>query len=211
MQKIILAFLFFLLNLSINAQCVEPAAFITYAGGAARYSTAGATAQVGSSFQACMTGELTKIVIRFDTINDGNLNSKLIFRDVLLPGLVGTVGATNEYEQDIVITPGVGFQEFILTTPYPVVGGTSYAWFIQRGMGPAIYIEGDAFGNLYPEGGSMNGLSGSPNANVDLLFQVSISPAFQIPTLSQWGIIMLSLVTMIFGLLTIKQRKLAID
>ena len=192
---------FWLVSYSTFAQCVEPPVYITSPGCPNCYTANGG--QQGSSFQSCMTGEVSKIGIEFNTNNNGDANALMILRDVLMPGAPGTVGATNEYVQNIIIAPGGGIQEFNLNVPFAVLDGLSYAWFVQESIGGDIYING-ASGNPYPNGGDMNGFSSGPSQIVDLVFQVTINPSLPIPTLSQWGIITLSMIMLIFGVVALK-------
>ena len=91
------------------AQCLEPAMIIDTSG--ALVVGGGSPLQVGSSFSACMDGEVTHLSLNFHSSNP-SATGVLIFRDIAKGGILGSVGATKEYAQLIQIEPGGGIQTF---------------------------------------------------------------------------------------------------
>ena len=191
-----------------TAQCVEPAMIIATPG--APPNTWSGTGEIGSSFEACESGTVDSIQIRFSPSNTST-SANLILRNVAMIAMGGgSVGATSEYQQSVTFPMGASTQTFVLTTPYPVVKDSSYAWILD-GSADEI-VDAEFFNNLYPRGGAMEDTGNStPATNIDLAFRVFITPssiAPVIPTLGEWGLIILGLVFLISGTLRVKQVRM---
>ncbi|MEZ4885319.1 MAG: IPTL-CTERM sorting domain-containing protein [Chitinophagales bacterium] len=165
---------------------------------------------LGQSFQACQSGEITSITI----VNEGNPifpspsgTHELRIAAITAPpiAVIGdpvyqtfdTAGGTSD--ETVTIT---------LNTPFPVTAGNDYAFDITPGGDLSITAQqlpsDEPSGIAYVIFGSF-----AQFTSHDLDFGVAISaaagPAAAIPTLSQWGLIILALLLMTAGTLYLVQ------
>ena len=103
------------------------------------------------------------------------------------------------------VTVASGLQTINLSTPFPVTKGTMYEFqyaphTIVRYCGTCSSPSTYAGGNITSQGIGVPGF--------DRSFEITIIDKKAIPTLSQWGLIILGLFLTIFGLVALRQRIL---
>ncbi len=167
---------------------------------------------VGQTFLACLDGEITCI-------------------SVSASGQSGKPTAASTYHLYLEAEPGNGFPinttslasvvipvplsgeeeiKFNLDTPFPVVKGMLYRFVVAFEAGGQIRLSYNSGGDEYTDGHYVQGNPSYQNQywmNGDLDFQVAIqSPANpSVPTLSEWGLIILALSFMTLGTLYLVQ------
>ncbi len=166
----------------------------------------------GQTFQACQTGDITSISIGLG--GDAVANTNNILRIGAITPPVSSVMGIGTY-QTFNTPSGAGTLVITLSTPFPVIAGNNYAFEVENGGGNdwnfLLSTANDyADGNLYqdvPAFGGFNSFSGAPNADLD--FEVNIQPSSSsstdVPTLSEWGLIILALLLMTLGTLYLVQ------
>lgn len=137
----------------------------------------------GSSFTATVTGTVTTIRVRPQAAQA----TQIFLYNGANTGAPGGVGAV-VYSQIVNLTDrsGGGFDEIVLTTPFPVTAGNTYAF----AFGSANLTLNGA-GDTYPGGQAFS--DGTSPQGDDLIFQVVQVVAAPIPTLSEWAMILLGL------------------
>ncbi len=156
------------------------------------------------TFVACETGVVTSVSFRNHTNGTAGTNNFKIGTSTnppssLLGGGVYQTFASNGGGETITIT---------LSTPFAVTSGSVYVFEVQSTTNSlnlaAVSTSDYADGSLYfDNGGGFNALSNS----YDLDFSVEIS-SVDVPTLSQWGLIILALLLMTLGTLYLVQPNL---
>ncbi len=161
--------------------------------------------QLGQTFLACGNGEIVSISVGFQSASVGDF-------DLLLEVEPGS----GNYISNIVASINIGsplptdqIMTFNLANPFPVLDdGTIYRYAIQANPTGVsnVRIKSDHPNNTYA-GGQAVGSSGS-YASYDFNFQVQIEPSSSggdVPTLSEWGLIILALLLMTLGTLVLVQ------
>lgn len=149
---------------------------------------------VGQTFTATQTAQITKISVRPESAYNGTL---LVYNGDSGSGSSGSAG-TPVYSQSGVSlaasTPGGPLRDIVFTTPFPITAGSTYSFILQDSG--RMYV---APGSPYAGGQLvMNYAEKSVYANYDLAFQVwtaavPLAAPASIPTLSEWGVGLLSL------------------
>ena len=156
-------------------------------------------ARSGQTFIACTTGCVTDISIEFaggSYTDDFNL-----WLGEATGGLLPTVHQTFS-----VTTTGEGVMTSIsISPPFEVVAGTLYEFQLDITSGTPGRFLGQDSDNIAGEAT----ISGVPlsGGTIDLTYSLNVAPCPNIdnvPTLSQWGALVLGLVLMIFGTLALK-------
>ncbi len=153
---------------------------------------------VGQSFTAPSNTDLTRISVRPTVSFTGNLH---IYNTANGSGTYGVVG-TPAYSQTGVTlaatTAGGALQDVILATPFPLTAGQPYT-FVFEGAG-AFFASAT---NLYTAGEALTAYSDTAlTPNFDLAFQLwgpSPPAPASIPTVSEWGLILMSCALAMFG------------
>ncbi len=139
----------------------------------------------GQSFQATVTGTITAISVQSAGGPD-NVTLRL-YNGANGSGQFNAVG-TPVYSQagiTLVFVPAGTWQTITLTTPFPVVAGSSYSFILES---QSTLRNG---GNTYPNGTRFDAF-GLSIATADLAFQIFESAAVPVPTLSEWALILLA-------------------
>ncbi len=191
-------FVSFVLNNSLNAQCTIAVTSSSTTGQGV--STIGHI--VGNTFQACETGSITRLTINFG-VSTGTTD----------PGTHELrIGSTTEPPTTTVggsvyqlFNTGSGVQTVTidLTNPFPVVAGNQYAFDVTAGSDLYFILDDSPDipnASFYSHFGVS--LFTIPTSNLE--FTVQIVPA-PVPTLSEWGLIILALLLMTFGTLYLVQ------
>ena len=116
----------------------------------------------------------------------------------------------NEDIYNVYVQTGAGIQTFEINPPFPVTEGSRYSCILE-GTNSSLRIVVDLTTNSYFDGGAMdNSTNTSPHPVWDLDFSIKICPTNMIPTLSQWGLIILGLFLSNFGLVAIMQKSIGL-
>lgn len=146
------------------------------------------------SFIPCQTGEITSISFRLASSSLAGTNELYIVSNIVpLPPLIQTF--TN--------AGGAETITINLTTPFPVNSGTSYFFGLLQGVqldlqvrDPNSYLDGTLVGN-----------------SADLNFELQIGPssvvATPVPTVGQWGLIILGIILISISVVTIQSKERA--
>lgn len=197
-----------------NAQCTEHA---VDGGNTALFWNSSSGQRIGQTFTACETGEIVSITIGLRA--DGTFTNRGLYElyvsDLplgtppltLIPGSPVATKTLVNYNADRTIT-------YTLTDPFPVVAdGTTYRFehrnsntiqstATQRGGGGADYADGTAYQTFG---------TGSVENDIDLDFEVNIvPPPPPVPTMGEWGLLILALLLMTCGTLYLIERKIVI-
>ncbi len=159
---------------------------------------------IGQTFQACADGEITTISF--------NVNAST---------LAGThnLRISSSANPATAIIGGVAYQSFTmsggsetiiinLSPPFAVTNGNDYVFEIERGSSTIEFVKSipgdEPTGEVYH---SLNGTFSNQSTR-DLDFEVQVSFASSggdVPTLSEWGLIILALLLMTLGTLYLVQ------
>lgn len=153
----------------------------------------------GQSFTACQTGQITSIEVDFFQLPTGGTV------DLQIQAGLGTI--TPNYTQ--LITPVLGTNTITLTTPFSVQNGQTYSFSF---VGPGHALQG-TLSDAYPGGVRFIENSGSviPIPSQELVFEVTIAPPpTTVPTLSQWGLILLALGMVSIGTVVMWRKRYSI-
>ncbi len=159
----------------------------------------GATA--GQTFTATATTQISKISVRPWLAYNGNL---LIYNGSTGSGAIGVVGAPAYTQAGVsLVASGSGspLKDIVLTTPFPVTAGNTYT-FVFPANGGFYLSSADPYagGQLLVDFADLVGYGG-----YDFAFQVwpvvaaAPTTATSIPTLSEWGVLTLSLLLCLFA------------
>lgn len=163
----------------------------------------------GQSFTATTTAQIVKISLRPGDVFNGSL---LIYDGSVGSGTTSVIG-TPVYQQAGVSLPasttGGPMQDIVLTTPFPVIAGNAYTFILQ---GPNNFYA--AFSDPYAGGQFVLAYGNTTTVpSADLAFQVwAVAPgdpasAVSIPTLSQWGLIVMSALLGLLSLARMRRRS----
>ena len=175
---------------------------------------------VGQTFEACLSGNVTEVAIKMDDNNTyvGTMN----FWIAAEPGDGNTIGGSPYQTFEIVNANLDGVYSITPNPPFYVTNGSVYRVEFSPIDGGTSRIDANASGqapniNSYPDGTLVaEGDYQDPSAAAgimfaDLNFRVSIEFVEIVPTLSEWGIIILGLCLLIFGVVTFKMRVLRLE
>ena len=154
--------------------------------------------ETGQSFTACGTGFITEITVNF--------NSIITAGDATLKITTGTPAPITapEYTQTVNIA-AIGDLTIPLTTPFPVTNATQYS-FSLLGIG-ATSVNMNFNGADVLAGGRFFQNTNAFGGGFDLRFSLSIAATDpNIPTLGQWGLIILGLLLVVCGIVAIRDR-----
>lgn len=165
----------------------------------------------GQVFTACQDGILTSIELLLDP---NNTSTDLV--NVWLGAFTGPttpVPTSNPPNETFSATSGVndmGQAPVVinLTTPFPVVSGSLY--FVEFGSTTTTALRTDAFNAAVGTGGffrSSTSAKVDPRYDTNVQFIITAPPA-DVPTLSQWGLIILALMFMTMGTLYLIQPNM---
>lgn len=153
---------------------------------------------VGQSFTAPSNTDLTRISVRPGAPFTGNLH---IYNTANGSGTFGVVGAPTYSQTGVNLTAttdGGPLQDVVLTTPFPLTAGQPYT-FVFEGTG-SFYANS---ANPYAAGEALTHYSDTFLVpNYDLAFQLwgpSPPAPASIPTVSEWGLILMSCALTLFG------------
>ena len=160
---------------------------------------------VGQTFMACEDAEVTEVSVVLLAPIPGFLESEPGTYELYMtiepgPGIAVT-GTFLVATEVVAATPTNGdILTFTLGTPFPVVDdGTMYRMVVTNTTGNFILQNNS--GNDYPDGVFVEKPS-TYNATQDLDFRIRTQPvANLVPTLSEWGLIILALLIMTMGML----------
>ena len=157
------------------------------------------TTTVGQSFISCKDGKIDKITVRVDVMGATPINSVLKIAD-------GLNTSTNVIHTQNIVINGMGDLEIDLTTPVALVNGNTYS-FSLGGAGDALTIGfSSALGDVYPDGTLFQNTT--PLTTADLFFKISYQVLAPIPTLSQWGLLIVALLVLNLGSFMIRREEL---
>lgn len=217
MKKLIFSFLktgfllfgfCFLSFTTSNAQCTIHGTDL----GAEQNSSnaAGLGTELGQTFTACETGNLTEISIRVKSSNtySGAVNLWLIDGAAANGGVFSGLPVYQTFN----VGAGDVIVKINLSTPFPVVAGNMYS----LGYGSTVASPGVSFDdNDTTAPGTYTGgeylTRTSADAARDLNFSATISPVVAtapIPTMSQWGLLIFGLLILNLGVSFVKQKEL---
>ena len=165
----------------------------------------------GQTFKACQTGELTSISFRLLAGSvAGTHNLRL---SAISPPPTGV--STAPVYQTFSTSGGMEDITIMVSPPFPVVSGNDYVFDIEFGSMLDLtlddrndYSDGQAY--IFPAGGSFM----TDPTRFDMDFNLQISPAgtstssgANIPTLGEWGLIILLIALSIIGVVGIKSSQ----
>ncbi len=167
----------------------------------------------GQSFTAGITGSMTSVSVSM-TVQIPNLTDDICFQTaqqgiILLEGegLTGNVLSSSFMS----LSNSSGLLSFILDTPIPVVAGNQYTILFSYDLIACPYsvlsYDAELMGS-YADGIAF--IDGNRVEN-DFLFQTYVIPGGVIPTLSQWGAIILFLSIGTIGLLYMRKDGIGVD
>jgi hypothetical protein len=138
----------------------------------------------GQSFRATLTGTVTAISVQPAAVTNGA--TLRLYNGANGSGQVNAVG-TPVYSQagvNLVSAPAGTWQTITLTTPFPVVAGSSYSFILEAQTDLRANVD------AYPGGTRLAAFAFV--AGGDLAFQVFEVAPVPIPTLSEWALILLA-------------------
>lgn len=185
----------------LNAQCTVHG--ITNDQSCLIFITSGGT--VGQTFQACESGEIKSIAFPLEGSDAGTHEFRIAAITAPATAIIG-----GPVYQTFTTSGGAEIMTITLNPPFPVTAGNDYAFELKDGSG---YIcPKSNFPSDYPNGFYYDGFNGafSPLVVADLDFEVAISPAASpaaaaIPTVGEWGLLILALLFMTLGTLYLVQ------
>ncbi|MGB0932544.1 MAG: IPTL-CTERM sorting domain-containing protein, partial [Chitinophagales bacterium] len=158
---------------------------------------------VGQTFEACQTGEITSVSFGFSSGTLASTHNLRIGPSINTPTTTLGTGiyqtfSTSGGTENVIIN---------LNTPFAVNAGTIYAVEFEAVPFNSIDIK-YASSNDYPTGQYYDDDTGSVTS-LDYDFGVTIQPSSTptVPTLSEWGLIILALSFMTLGTLYLLQPK----
>lgn len=199
-----------LMSSGLNAQCTTPSFGVV-----AEYGsfTEFSMSSIGQTFTACQDGEITSISIRISSSNTYSGSVNLYLGDE--PGDGGTkLEDGSPYTSFPILSGGQVVVIDLSSNPFAVLNGQVYRLELERNAVSGNNIRVD-LQNAGPEGPYLEGdyvtNGGAYQAFRDINFAVSITNPAPIPTLSDWGIIILSFIMLILGLVTVRQKQLSMS
>lgn len=196
--KIFTALLFFFVSLPTLAQMVSQTVDTAVVNGSG----------FGQSFVATATTQITQISVRPNVDYAGTL---YLYNGNVGSGTILAVGAPAYTQAGINLTSttsGGPMRVITLTTPFPVTAGNSYTFVLDGGA--SLRSSG---ANPYADGQFIFGYANQAEFNRDLAFEVFAAPVApaattaSIPTLGEWGLIFMSGLLAMFGLVSVRRRK----
>jgi len=162
---------------------------------------------MGQSFVACENGNITSILVGFSAQPKTAGTVELYLDEDPGSGTLLTETPVASWIQATDFTSNTRIT-FNLSTLFPALdNGTLYRFAVKNTTGGFVRVRGTA-ANDYPDG-TLIFPSGNPISNADMDFEVnmssSIAPQNNVPTLSQWGLIILALLFMTSGTLYLLQ------
>ncbi len=165
--------------------------------------------KIGQTFTACQTGNITSISLGFGSGLVASTNNNLRIQ-AITPPLSSTLSSTAH--QTFNLTSGAQTVVITLNSPFPVVAGNDYAFEIENSAGTSWDLQMNSIDD-YTDGYLYQHTNGSFNdfgQAADLDFEVNIQPSSsnpEVPTLSEWGLIILALLLMTLGALYLVQPR----
>ena len=163
-------------------------------------TTCAANQPSGQTFTACQDGSITSISVSFRV--DGSNSPQAGNYELYLgadPGSLTPLPTTPVSTVVVGVAPINGQPlVFNLSVPFPVLNdGTLYRFEATNTTGSSAF---DFIGSDYPDGVFTNHAS-SHVSDFDLDFEIQIAvAAAAVPTLGEWGLILLALLLLVFGL-----------
>ena len=168
----------------------------------------GSFLNIGQSFTACETGQLNSITFHHGDIDPGSTtwngeNMQLFIQS-------GQAVGAPEYTQLFSMDPASGTQTVALTTAFPVTSGNQYTLWLRPpdnlpncapgaptvslsgfagDVNDPFYIDSYAGGQKYWNGAFLQG----EDLRMTFSIGAATSPSSNVPTLSQWGLMILGL------------------
>ncbi len=156
-----------------------------------------ANREVGQTFLACGDGNITAVCFEIGGVT--------IAGNTVLTISTGMNTNGGGYTQTVAIT-GAGVINIPLTTPFPVTNGTQYAISLAEEGFPARFSMRFNNGDILAGTNVFSG-NGVDDATLDIVFSVTIQRNPAVPTLGQWGLIVLTLLLAIVGIAGVLDRK----
>lgn len=192
--QLLTLFLLFIFSASLQSQCTVH----TRDGGDFSSGLCPANTPMGQTFTACSNGFVTSISLTHSQSFLGDIGSAGTYELYMTvePGAGLAVTATHIVATEVVpTTPTVGqVLTFNLTAPFPVQNdGTLYRFVATNTTGGSVlaFQTGDDFA-----GGGVMDHANNFIAAQDIDFGMVIDPGNLVPTLSEWGLIILALLIM---------------
>ncbi len=152
----------------------------------------------GQSFIACATGTITSISL---PVNTGTATAS--GHELRIAAGTTTSALTSPVLATFNTAGGAETITIPLPTPFPVIGGQTYTLEYQSAATNIVVVGCNACD--YPDGNRYFAIPGGAFVSqpaFDMIFSVTIATApSSIPTLSEWGLIILALLLMTFGTL----------
>ena len=158
------------------------------------------TWEQGQTFFACEDGQITSLTIPIVGITSGDVQFKIA---------TGSISEPPEYSQTVNIPNGFSGDFTVdLSTPFPVSNGILYAFSFDAIGSTEFQWRTRNLDGVQCSGNRFHIPLGT-STNVDLLFSAVISPASvaNVPTLTQWTLIMLSLLMVNLGVVAIRSAR----
>lgn len=159
----------------------------------------------GQSFTATATTQIGRISVRPGNVFNGNL---LIYNGNVGSGTIGAAGAPVYSQAGVSLaasTTNGPMRDIVLTTPFPVTNGSTYTFILEG-------VSGFFLGNPDPYAGGqlLHSYADTSLSAYDFAFQIwpvaAASPA-SIPTLSQWGLWLLSMLLGVFAVAQVRRNR----
>ena len=174
----------------------------------------------GQTFIACQTGVIRSISVKLNEaggLGDPNAYSGQVNLWLAAePGENNTIDGDPPYQIFEILNSNLtGVVEIPLNNPFSVISGNEYRMEFQKtGMGTMIF---DFNNNMmapnidtYPQG-RVVGSAGVYLDRGDLNFNIRIETPDSIPTMSQWGIIILLMLMIIMGVIGLNQKSISVQ
>lgn len=161
--------------------------------------------QIGQTFLPCGEGEITSISLNFGIGSQAGTYELYIAPEpgdgVGLPAT-----AVASFTQSATLTSNTIFT-FNLTTPFPVVTGTTYRFTVANTGGSFVPL----FQNTSDySGGVATNFNDNYSSTIDLDFQLNMTTVAPIPTMNEWGLLAFGLLVMNLGVYFVRRREVVL-
>lgn len=157
---------------------------------------------IGQSFKSCRDGQLNTITINVTLpigVTEAKTTLSVAAGETTNSGILHTQAVTISASGEVVIN---------LTNPVKVKNNQTYTFFFG-GSGDAFGIAiSSSLGDTYTEGALLQG--NTPLVNTDLFFKLALGAipiVAPIPTMSEWGLLVLALLILNLGIFYVQQTE----
>lgn len=197
MKKSLTFFLFFFLLGELSAQCsIEQLTFNSGTGTASNSTTT-----IGQSFKACDDGVIEAITVKVNFMGTAPIMSQL---------KIAKANTTNSnlLHTQVVSISDMGDVELQLNTPIAVKKDSTYSFSLGGDGDPLNISFSSSFGDTYDDGALFRNATVLSTADLFFIVGIGATPSAEqpIPTLSEWGLLILGLLTLNLSVFLIQSK-----